>query len=445
MRCPQFVHDVSILLSANVLYSLQVEYSCVQQIIFYEGNGEYMQRYTQSRLLPQDSDDEDLNGPADPTCLPYLAIKTTNRESVTYKKGIPPLSYDPNKEKNANNLSTRSSQWILLLFDSKFKENLSKINFEDFRELFLQDEGGHTRLRRISPAQASLCHDVYLCKATDTSTTQSKHSHQSKIEDFATVSSRINDDTKGFGDGDKIRKRKKNIPDDDEYREFNPRGQRDESDPVIRRSQRTAQRKVRTSYATFSVDESLEDEFAEYVDEFEHVLPGDQRMSQVILQYPEEDDAQDSVPICIGDVKRLRPGEFLNDNLINFYLKYSYNERMRAVCNQKRADGLNLNAFKPFEGTVHIFNTHFYTKLTEGDMDLEDITGLWFESRDISVISTYAAFSSHFSLFWQPQGEGIDAYSDGQRLRISSKKTISLCLSILTCTGVLLLYAMLGI
>ena len=350
---------------------LQVEYSCVQQIIFYEGNDEYIQRYTQSRSLPQDSDEENLNGPADKTCLPYLAIKTTNRESVTYYTKRIPLSYDPNKEINANNSPTRSSQWIFFLFDSKFKENLSKINFEDFRELFLQDEGGHTRLRRISPAQASLCQDVYLCEAADTFTTQSKNSHQSKIDDFATVSSRINDDTKGFG-----RKRKKNIPDDDEYREFNPRGQRDESEPIIRRSQRTAHRKVRTSYATFSVDESLGDDFGEYVDEFEHVLPGDQRMSQVILQYPEEDDAQDSVPICIGDVKRLKPGEFLNDNLINFYLKYSYTERVRAACNQ-------MNPFKPFEGTVHIFNTHFYTKLTEGDMDLEDITGLWFESRSI--------------------------------------------------------------
>jgi|AntAceMinimDraft_5_1070358.scaffolds.fasta_scaffold60488_2 hypothetical protein len=48
---------------------------------------------------------------------------------------------------------------------------------------------------------------------------------------------------------------------------------------------------------------------------------------QVLFRYPEGAAAQDPVPINLGDLRRLRPGQFLNDNLIDFWLKYSVNNR----------------------------------------------------------------------------------------------------------------------
>ena len=51
------------------------------------------------------------------------------------------------------------------------------------------------------------------------------------------------------------------------------------------------------------------------------------------------------------DLERLDDGQFLNDNLIDFYLKYLQKEQMTAEAAR----------------SVHLFNTHFYTSLTKTD------------------------------------------------------------------------------
>lgn len=49
---------------------------------------------------------------------------------------------------------------------------------------------------------------------------------------------------------------------------------------------------------------------------------------------------------------RLRPGQFLNDSLIDFYLKHRFNELLTVLSITK---------------SYHIFSSHFYTKLTEDE------------------------------------------------------------------------------
>ena len=41
----------------------------------------------------------------------------------------------------------------------------------------------------------------------------------------------------------------------------------------------------------------------------------------VVLLYPMEENAQDVITMNRGDLKRLEPGEYLNDNIIDFKLK----------------------------------------------------------------------------------------------------------------------------
>lgn len=47
------------------------------------------------------------------------------------------------------------------------------------------------------------------------------------------------------------------------------------------------------------------------------------RRSETLLLYPYEDtEAPGRISITYGDIDRLAPGEFLNDNIIDFYLRY---------------------------------------------------------------------------------------------------------------------------
>ena len=41
----------------------------------------------------------------------------------------------------------------------------------------------------------------------------------------------------------------------------------------------------------------------------------------MILLYPMEENAQDVITMNRGDFKRLEPGEYLNDNIIDFKIK----------------------------------------------------------------------------------------------------------------------------
>ena len=74
-----------------------------------------------------------------------------------------------------------------------------------------------------------------------------------------------------------------------------------------------------------------------------------------VLQYPPGSDAVDSVVLTAGDVERLRPDEFLNDNLVDFYLKVLVGDAARSPLRGAGAAAED----------VHAFSSHFFTKLRE--------------------------------------------------------------------------------
>lgn len=71
-----------------------------------------------------------------------------------------------------------------------------------------------------------------------------------------------------------------------------------------------------------------------------------------LFVYP-PDDPISQVQVYGGDLKCLKPGEYLNDNIIDFYLQYVM---LNSVCPEIRAK-------------THIFTTFFFTKLTEAKKD----------------------------------------------------------------------------
>ena len=81
----------------------------------------------------------------------------------------------------------------------------------------------------------------------------------------------------------------------------------------------------------------------------------------VLFVYPDDGPViLDSISMTTGDKKRLTPGEFLNDNLVNFYFK-----RMVA---EHEHDGTPLSLLPAaHRERVHIFSTFFFTKLIEAE------------------------------------------------------------------------------
>ena len=115
--------------------------------------------------------------------------------------------------------------------------------------------------------------------------------------------------------------------------------------------------------------------------------------TRIIFQYPPEKTAVDSVhffcasyvfllsdalaskiSVTVGDRARLEPFEFLNDNLVDLYLKFMVREfefvppRAKGCENgnseHEAAEALKLRSRA---GSVHMFTAHFYKKLTEVD------------------------------------------------------------------------------
>jgi Ulp1 family protease len=78
------------------------------------------------------------------------------------------------------------------------------------------------------------------------------------------------------------------------------------------------------------------------------------------------------VTLTVGDVKRLEPLEFLNDNLVDVFLKYMTRTRQTVPL---RLEPTRVPTWGPGWGTaetsghpwadVHVFSAHFYKKLTE--------------------------------------------------------------------------------
>jgi hypothetical protein len=73
-------------------------------------------------------------------------------------------------------------------------------------------------------------------------------------------------------------------------------------------------------------------------------------VGRVMFRYPPPPNDTNAVTVTSRDLRRLRPGEYLNDVLIEFYLRYLLLERMSAE-QRKR---------------IHVFNSYFYDKISNG-------------------------------------------------------------------------------
>ncbi|TMW65566.1 hypothetical protein Poli38472_008208 [Pythium oligandrum] len=77
-----------------------------------------------------------------------------------------------------------------------------------------------------------------------------------------------------------------------------------------------------------------------------------ERKAMLLLSYPYEDaEVPGKISIVRGDIDRLKPGEFLNDTIIDFYIRYLW--RHLAKWQQKE---------------VYFFSSHFFTQLSGGSL-----------------------------------------------------------------------------
>jgi len=74
-----------------------------------------------------------------------------------------------------------------------------------------------------------------------------------------------------------------------------------------------------------------------------------------LFTYPPGADSLDVVTITAGDRERLAPGEYLNDNIVDWYLKVL----------QSEAPPRETPSSPDRRGQVHFFSSHFFTKLTK--------------------------------------------------------------------------------
>ncbi len=76
---------------------------------------------------------------------------------------------------------------------------------------------------------------------------------------------------------------------------------------------------------------------------------------ELLFAYPMNAGASDVIQIFRSDHLRLREGEFLNDNLIDFYLKFTLRED--PIIRKRVMNGTS--------SEVHVFSSHFFPKLSE--------------------------------------------------------------------------------
>ena len=294
---------------------------------------------------------------------PFVAIETVSREGFNFfpaKRRTPvepPPSYQP-----GSSGSQESIPYIFLVLSNEIEARA--YDAEELRSRFIYDQGGDERVKVVKRREIGNYQSALMIAATRGGSKRStRGKQQSTINQFASENV---DCTHGSS-----RSKRKKKDSDDEWEIPSHVLESTTSVHATRRSTRNSAKKSRDGgFIDLQDSDSDDEDLSGYVDEFPTVRPGDDRMSEVLLQYPVEADAQDPVPISIGDLKRLKPGEFLNDNLINFYLKYTVSERIRSGASQA-----GTRVYKPLQGGVHIFNTHFYTKLTEDDRSLNDSEG----------------------------------------------------------------------
>ncbi|KAH8091598.1 hypothetical protein JL720_5908 [Aureococcus anophagefferens] len=86
-----------------------------------------------------------------------------------------------------------------------------------------------------------------------------------------------------------------------------------------------------------------------------------------LFQYPPGPAAVDSIVVTRGDVDRLEPDEFLNDNLVDLYVKVLVADAARSrLAAREGFDAARLGS------EVHAFSSHFFTKLQEEGLRAPD-------------------------------------------------------------------------
>jgi Ulp1 family protease len=97
-----------------------------------------------------------------------------------------------------------------------------------------------------------------------------------------------------------------------------------------------------------------------------------------ILVYPKHDSSHGAIILTMNDVRRLKPGVYLNDNLLDFYLQYLWKEKWDESLRKR----------------VHLFNTFFFKKwsgctqkVNEGDLQYDlsryNVVRKWAKNVDI--------------------------------------------------------------
>lgn len=90
-----------------------------------------------------------------------------------------------------------------------------------------------------------------------------------------------------------------------------------------------------------------------------HAKQESEDAATVLLQYPLDASSVDAVPLTSGDLGRLEEAEFLNDNIVDFFLKL---ETIDPDLSQLLDSSLTPEVVKQ---QLHVFSSHFYTKLHE--------------------------------------------------------------------------------
>ena len=91
--------------------------------------------------------------------------------------------------------------------------------------------------------------------------------------------------------------------------------------------------------------------------------------NQKVLQYPPGSEAMDPVTLTRGDMERLDEFEVLNDNVVDFYLKFLHVEH-RPVGLVEQAPPMAIPEER--RALMHIFTAHFFSKLDEAPRKRRD-------------------------------------------------------------------------
>jgi hypothetical protein len=147
-------------------------------------------------------------------------------------------------------------------------------------------------------------------------------------------------------------------------------------------------------------------------------IGSDPEDAKQLLVYPMEEDSVDAVTLTKGDKKRLAHGEYLNDSLIDFRIKYMLDKEFAQL------------EFPKFDrDKIHIFSCLFYTKLMEGGGgEMHDQVKRW--TRNVDLFSKDFVFvpineSTHWSLvvIVRP-GKLLEHYKAVKRLVVESSEPL---------------------